>query len=594
MAEPTETALTQWKQLRDPDVTTIAFVDGAEFLNAHPEWPDTKIIRLRTEAAALTEQPKGALIEAFCEDMPPISGRGMFACLKAQAGTNKQRDYWLHQGWLQGDFSASEEQQILHDHTDALQLADHRNRLERLLYEHKTTAAKRLLDAFPAIRRPHHTVWIAMIEHDRRANAKLRALPKSERHKFGILFEQLSAVIDARKFNTAVKLAREVPGNAPYPALWWPLRHTAIREALADRHYDTALDILNRTGTLEGTDLAEALWLKGWITLSFKHQPKAAYKAFHQLYTEVSTPVSRARAAYWAGRAAHENGNDSIAQEWYQKAALHPTVFYGQLAHVALAPKRALPLPDAPAPSANERRAFEHESVVKAARLLAKDEDPKLRDRFLNHLASSADSTERLALVSMLAQDIGGLSSGVKSAKMALRQQIVLLKAGWPRIALPSKLGVESALALAISRQESEFDPNARSSADARGLMQLLPTTARHVAKQHGITYRKSSLTNPAQNLTLGTAYLGQIIDGFDGSYVLGIASYNAGPTNVRRWINSMGNPPKTLNGMLDWIEAIPYGETRNYVMRVLENLTVYRTLATPDHAPEIIHDLTR
>lgn len=591
---PVELTLAQWKNLRDPDTPAITFTDGIRFLKEHGDWPDSKTIRLRTETAALTEQPDAATMKQFCEESPPISGRGMFACLDARAGTPEQQKHWLHQGWEQGDFSASEEHLILHSHMDQLSLADHRARLERLLYEHKTVPAKRLLDMLPALHRQHHTAWIAMIQHDKKAKAKLNALSATERQHFGILFERLSTAIEAKHFDNAVILAHQVPATAPYPELWWPMRNIAIREALAKRNYATALDILSRRGELKGEMLAEALWLKGWITLSFKHNAQAAYKEFRELYTQVSTPVSRARAAFWAARAATENGNADIARDWYEKAAQNPTVFYGQLAHIELHRDTPLSFPAMPAPSREQAQAFEKEEIVQAARLLNAEPDTSLRDKFLNHLAHTADTPERMTMVATLANDLGGISRAVKAAKLGLRQKVVLMQPGWPRIELPEQLGVEPALALAISRQESEFDPNARSQANAQGLMQLLPATARHIAKQNDMAYADASLTNPTENLKLGSAYLGRIIEGFDGSYVLGIASYNAGPSTIRHWIEMMGNPPKTLTGMLNWIEAIPYGETRNYVMRVLENLTIYRTLADPKAPPALVNDLLR
>ena len=584
--------LAQWQSLRDPDAPGVAFADGVRFLADHPGWPDEKTIRIRTEAAADFEHPNAAVMADFCRDPGPISGHGMFACLRAKAGDEPQRQTWLHQGWIQGDFSDSEERLLLaeHDFTSA----DHIARIERLLYEKKTAAAKRMLPLVPAARRPLYLARIALIGDDRHAKTLLRNLPTAEQHNPGILFDRITNAMGDHDADEVVTLISAAPANAPYPDLWWPARNMAIREALARRNSALAFSMLARRGEIKGEALAEALWLKGWIALEFRHDPRNAYKDFHRLYTEVATPVSRARAAYWAARAAHKNGNTDIAHEWLEKAARYTTVFYGQLAALTLSPGAPLPLPTSPHATAEDRHAFEQDEQVEAIRLLSANRDEKMRDRFLSHLANTSSDPARLVLLADLARQLDGVSGGVKLAKLALRKQVVMIDYGWPRITLPHTLGVEPALALAISRQESEFDIHAQSAADARGLMQLLPATARHIAERNDISYSDSLLERADSNLTLGTFYLGQIIHGFDGSYVLGIASYNAGPATVRRWTHDQGPPPKTLDGTIDWIESIPFAETRNYVMRVLENTQVYRTLLTPEAPLKLSEDILR
>lgn len=264
------------------------------------------------------------------------------------------------------------------------------------------------------------------------------------------------------------------------------------------------------------------------------------------------------------------------------------------MAHIALHPRKPLELPTQPEPSKSLKQAYESEEIIQMLRHLASSGNARLFDRFIQYLAATEEDPKRLVLLAKLAGDLGGVSREVKVAKLALRKQTVLIESGWPRLELPQTLSIEPALAMAITRQESEFDPYARSGADARGLMQLLPSTARHVAAKNGLPYTDKSLDDPAQNIVLGTTYLGQIIRGWDGSYILGIASYNAGPGSVRRWVSEMGNPPKNVPDAINWIESIPFGETRNYVMRVLENTQVYRAFETPQEPMGLAKDLTR
>ena len=593
-AEDPATLLDRWQQLRDTDAPSPTFNEAYGFLTAHPGWPDEKIIRIRAEAAALASRPDANIMKKFCAGPAPISGRGMFACLKAGAGEPDARRTWLHKGWIQGDFAESEEHAILSEYGDELNSTDHTKRINRLLYEEKATAAKRMIGRTPAANHEVYKVRIALIEKDRNAKKLLKSLSPAQRQDLGIIFIEANAALDAKNLDSLTALVRNVPAAAPYPELWWPLRHIAIREAIANKQYSTALSMLGKHGDLNGEALAEALWLKGWITLEYSHDAGNAYKEFRELYTQVITPVSRARAAYWAGRAAEANGNADIAKEWWAKAAQYPTVFYGQLGHIALHPGQPLNLPAQAEASKSQRQNYEAEDVGQMLRYLANNGNAKLFDRFIQHLGNTEEDPKRLAALAGVAGDLGGVAREVKVAKLALRKQILLINSGWPRLELPPTLSIEPALALAIMRQESEFDPYAKSGAGARGLMQLLPDTAQHVAKKNDLPYTSSSLDHPGENIILGTSYLGQIIRGFDGSYILGIASYNAGPGSVRKWIGQRGTPPKNLSGALNWIESIPYGETRNYVMRVMENLQMYRTFDAPQTAPALTKDLAR
>ncbi|MDX2095255.1 MAG: lytic transglycosylase domain-containing protein [Alphaproteobacteria bacterium] len=588
-----EATYSVWKTLRAPGTDAVGFRDGYHFLTEHPGWPEEKIIRLRSEAAAFDESPAHGVMEKFCADFPPLSGRGMLACAQAGVGDAATRAAWIKQAWVQGDFNADEEKRILKKHGKKLRRDDHTARLDRLLYEGKLAAAKRQLPQVPVERHNLFRVRIALLSGDKKAPQLVNTLSVAQRRDAGIIFERIRWRLN-RNDDAIADLLLAAPKEVPYPELWWPLRARAARAAISTRHYARALALVTHHGNLSGEARAEALWLNGWLHLRHRGDAATAYKAFFTLYTSVNTPVSKARAAYWAARAAEKNGNPGIAGEWLEKAARHPTVFYGQLALARLKPKAPLALPAPPAATDAQRQQFDADPRVRMVRRLAADGDEKMRDLFLTGLGLRLNGDGPLALLAELAADVGGVTGGVEAAKLALRNAVVMIPHGWPRLELPEGLGIEPALALAITRQESEFNADAQSPAGARGLMQLLPTTARQVARRLDMPYRPAMLTDRAINLTLGSRYLGQIIDGFDGSYVLGIASYNAGPGNVRQWIAAQGKPPENLHGAIDWIESIPFGETRNYVMRVLENVGVYRAITTPDAPLAIEADVLR
>lgn len=591
-ADPAAT-YAQWKWLRDPSTASVPFDAGYGFLKRHADWPESKIIQLRTEEAALRELPSGA--KSFCAAMPPISGRGMFACAMVGAGDSTERAAWVKQGWLQGDFSPFEEKNILLRYGDQFSRADHEARADRLLFERKTAGAQRMLPLLSGEWQKLAQARMALSTGAGDANAKLNAVPANLKNHPGL-------VLDSIRWRNAKKLNMDMralfltgPQDPPYANEWWPLRAVAVRESLQAAQYRDALTIISKHGTsLKPEFMAEALWLKGWITLVHERDAKRAYEDFHLLYRSVSTPVSRARAAYWAAKAAKRNGNPDIARDWLEKAAEHPTVFFGQLAHAQLHPNEPLEFPEQPNVSASMRSEFARQELPRVVRMLADQGEQQMLDRFLLHMGERANTPEEFALLADLATSIRSTHGGVVVAKLALRKGVILIDAGWPTMPTPQQLDIEPALTHAITRQESEFNPRAQSHANARGLMQLLPGTAAQTAKKIGLAYGPADIWEPRTNVTLGSAYLGQMIEARGGSYILGIASYNAGPRNVLNWVDDFGRPRQDMDAAVDWIENIPFAETRNYVQRVLENLQVYRHRLKQAKRVDLEKDLVR
>lgn len=584
-----------WASLRHPEAATpIPFGDGYTFLSKHPGWPDEKIIRLRTEQAALDGDIEKDVLRQFCTRFPPISGRGMFACARGGVGTEQQRKEWVKQGWLRGDFSEYEEEVILGVFGTQLGVSDHIARIDRLLFDGKTSHAERMLKRVPRERETLYRARIALISNARDANARLNAVPVNLRHDPGLILDRIRW--RARRDDTegVRELLLNGPKDPPYADAWWRFRSAAVREALASKHYKEAVEILARRGELKAESLADALFLRGWIALAYLTDTHGAYRDFYALYTNVTTPVSRARAAYWAAEAARLNGNNDIMRQWLEKAASHPLTFYGQLAFVRLHPNTRLPLPPEPSVSKAEEAQFLKGDQVRLTKLLTEAGEEEMANRFLVNLASQAEAPAAFVLLARLAREVQDHAGSVRVAKQALRKGVVLVNAGWPVIPLPKDAAIEPALALAITRQESEFDTEAESTAGARGLMQLLPRTAREVARKREIKRRRLDLDNPELNIVLGTAYLSEMIESMNGSYVLGIAAYNAGPGNVYRWQKELGPPGTSVEEAVHWIENIPFAETRNYVMRVLENLQIYRQLSGQAPHPEIMQDMTR
>lgn len=579
-----------WKFLRDPNTPAISFSSGLTFLNRHGDWPDAKVIRLRTEEAALREGQSGSALKSFCAAYPPISGRGLVAC----AGVGMGGDTAIRQAWLQGDFSPFEEKQILSQYGSSLSARDHEARLDRLLYERKSGGAQRMLPLVSGNQQTLAKARMALQSGAGNAPALLKSVPSSLQDDDGLTLDRIR-FRNRRGMNMEMRaLFANGPVDPPYADEWWPLRAIAVRESLQAAQYGQAQEIIARHGKLKTEFLAEALWLKGWIGLTYQNNADQAYKDFYRLYSEVVTPVSKSRAAYWAARAAKKNGNGDIARDWLRKAAEFPTVFYGQLAHQEINPGEPLDLPSQPSVSESERHAFVRQELPRVVRMLVDAGEQEMADKFIIHLGEQAETPEQFALLADLATSINAAHGGVVVAKSAMRKNVILIRAGWPLLATPQALEIEPALTHAITRQESEFNSKAQSHANAKGLMQLLPGTASDTARKLGLPFSAPEIWDPLTNITLGSAYLGRMIAYQNDSYILGIASYNAGPRNVNNWVADFGRPPRDEEAAIQWIENIPFGETRNYVQRVLENLQVYRQLLKQSDEVKIKEDLKR
>jgi soluble lytic murein transglycosylase len=333
---------------------------------------------------------------------------------------------------------------------------------------------------------------------------------------------------------------------------------------------------------------ADAEWQAGWLALRFLGQPANALRNFQNMLAVSQTEISQSRAAYWAGRAAEAMNNAPLAQQWYQRGAAMPEYFYGQLAadkiNVALTPLNLTPPVIAP----ELRAAFQDRELVRAVRLLGDMGQVDLQTSFITAIARSAETAQEKAVAADFARALDRLDLGVRIGKIAARRGMLeeLAYAAYPRIDLPAVSPAAWWLVHAITRQESEFNRRAVSRSNARGMMQLLPTTAQMVARRSGLPYDYARLTSdPAYNMTLGSTYLQSRIDLFNGNHVLAVAAYNAGAGNVSKWLGRFGDPRDPSIDIVDWIEQIPFQETRNYVHRVLENAVIYRLLE-PGRAP--------
>jgi soluble lytic murein transglycosylase len=580
-----------WEYLKDPE-SDAGFEEITAFMRDNPDWPDQPTLLKRAEVALMGGNPSDEALSAWFAKHPPQTSMARLKEAKSRETLNSL----IRDAWVTDDYDKTTEAKLLAKYHDILRAQDHIRRIDRLLWDGKDEEAKRLLKYVPYDHRRLFMARMALAEDKQSAPVELVNVPPALRSDPGLLFTRIEWRMRDGDKDGVRELLLAAPAEVPYPEKWWPIRDRQIREALGEGDVKLASRLLARHGQKEGSlSYKEVQWLSGWIALEYLHEPAKAYANFSWLYRQALTPGGKSRAAYWAGRAAKESGKGDAA-EWYREAAHYPTTFYGQVATAEREPDATISIRSDTVPSAQEKERFRRREMVQLVHALGAAHETDITVKFILYLVDDADTPGEAILATELGREIGRVDFSVRAAKKALQSDIISLKSGWPVIRFSHTQGVETPLLLALSRQESEFFADAVSPSGAMGLMQLLKGTAREIARKNGIRYSADRLFDPDYNMTLGSIYLEKMLEKFRGSYVLAIASYNAGPGRVGQWLNMYGRPGDSAHEALDWIERIPTTETRNYVQHVLENVQVYRFVLAgkPSSRLTIAEDLVR
>lgn len=571
--------IVRWIDYTRPE-TRAGFAEITAFIEQNPDWPDQRLLSLNAEEALRDSIPDTEVLAWFSRHEPrTVKGRMHLARALLGAGEREQATALLRETWVNGDFPRSQERDFLRRYRRFLRQEDHVARLDRLLWAGRSWEARRMLHRVEAGRRALAVARITLSRFRGGVDSAIQRVPEALIDDPGLVYERLRWRRRKGRDEDARALLENLPQNLVRPGAWWTERGTLARRALSKGEISTAYRLARDHRQTDGVTFAEAEWLAGWIALRFLEDSGDALGHFSALYENVRFPISLARGAYWAGRAAEAGGDTALAEEWYAKAARHFTTFYGQLAMTRLKGRAPPPVPKDPQPGADEAVAFANSELVRAARLMGLSAEREHLGRFILNLSENARTPAEHALIASLAASQNRPDVAVAAAKTSARRGVHLLSAAYPAYPLPrDRNGLEAELLLALLRQESAFDIEAISDAGARGLMQLLPSTARIVARRLKLGYSTRMLTTDGEyNMTLGVAYLARLLDAFEGSYVLALAAYNGGPARVRKWLKTNGDPRRAEVDVVDWIELIPFDETRDYVQRVLENLQIYR-----------------
>lgn len=567
-----------WEYLKDPE-SGASFYDITQFMEKNPDWPDQSVLEKRAEVALLANNPSDAVLDEWFSKHPPQTSLVKLRMAKDPEALHAM----IREAWVTDNYDKVTEEKILAKYHSIIRPVDHVRRIDRLLWEGRDDEAKHLLKY---VSKGHQLLFqarLALAQEKRNAPSAVKRVPKEFRYDPGLTYERIRWRVRENDKEGVRELLLSTPGEVPYPEKWWPMRDRQIREALADGKITIAERLLARHAQKPDTvPYKEALWLKGWIELEFRKSPVKAYKTFSRLLDQSETPGGKAKAAYWAGRAAEKMVKTDSAR-WFGEASRYSTTFYGQLAawelHKDDQNRHGHAIRSSVLPTAQEKELYRRHELVQLVYELAVADQTDTANKFIVWLVQNAKTDRDAVLATDLGRDINRIDLSVRAAKKALQKDIVSLENGWPVIVTPDNLEIERPLALALVRQESEFYTNAISPSGAYGLMQVLPGTAKETARKSGWPFSSDKLFEPEYNILIGSDYMNKLIDRFSGSYVLAVAGYNAGPYRVQQWMGEFGRPTTDVHDTLNWIEMIPTPETRNYVEHVLENMEVYRFL---------------
>ncbi|PZO78484.1 MAG: lytic transglycosylase [Mesorhizobium amorphae] len=544
-------------------------------------WPGAMTLRRNSERSMATEKPPAPLvIESFSGSTPQtVEGTILLTRALLVAGQAEEAHALLGPFWRTEKLEANQEAAISREFGAILTQADHRARMERMLYADRVTSAARVAELAGA--KPLADAWGAVIRNEKTARAKLDAVPQALRGA-GFLFAEARLLRRQDKHEEAAAVMLAAPTDAASlvnPDAWW-IERRALSRGLVDRgDVPTAYRLVAAHSAESPSNKADAEFHAGWYALTGLKDAKTAARHFARITQDASGAISLSRGFYWQGRAA-EAGGGGDAKALFAKAAHFGTTFYGQLAASRLGQK-AIAV-SAPEPTPQDRVRFAAREAARGIARLEEAGQPRLATALTRDLAESLESPGELALLTERLTGEGNHYLALRLGKAAAARGLEVGALSHPLGAIPTsaEMGVAgTALAYAIARQESEFNTGAVSNAGARGLLQLLPSTARDVARKAGLPFSQARLTtDPGYNATLGTAFLSEQLARFDGSYVLTFAGYNAGPGRAREWIRRYGDPRgQDVDAVVDWIERIPFAETRAYVQRVMENYQVYK-----------------
>jgi len=613
MSDPIARKLVHWYRLRRGLGTPVEI---KAFLAANPAWGDRTTLQQQLEEALFVQGGSSAEIKSYFTSRKPQTGAGLAALASAELaeGNRDAARRLAVQAWREKTLPANLEVGFLGRFGPLLTQADHKWRLDELLMDdvrwggQKAARASVVRRVIPLLSGPEQKKAKARLAVFLGSNGALKgieALPPEKTPDWGLVFHRIQALRRAGKSQEATKLLLSAPTEEALivsPDAWWTERRANAYDALKDGKPKLAYELVKQAGPLSVNPLKDQQFMAGWLALRYLNAPKTANEHFKAMRKSADGPLSRAKASYWLGRTAEALGDKAAADQYYRDALQDPDTFHALLARQKLEPGRLPITTTTPKePTQEQIRHFVDLDAAKAVVVARKAGlDIGIARSFLTQLRLTLRSEPEAAMIAHLAESIGDTQSAVRTAKAAVARGQNLYVYAYPVHPFPSykplRKPPETAMLLGLARQETEFNTLIVSGAGAQGLLQVMTGTAKHVCRDYKIRCETKKLTSdPSYNAMLASAYVADRMDDFSGSYVLTIASYNAGPGRARQWIREFGDPRDPKVDPIDWIERIPIQETREYVAKVLANIQVYRArLGEKQPALRLEEDLNR
>ena len=598
-------ALARWNSLRQSD--NLPFSSYASFLTSYRGWPGETAMRKTAERAINPDSMSPGEVTAYFRARPALTpvGHARHAFALLASGNVDQARTAAREAWIGGVLPRTDEDRLFSQFGASLTPQDHDQRMDSLLANRDLQSAGRTLAFTSPARRAVFDTRLALLTNAPDASSKVAMMGSAANTDAGLLMDRVRWLRSANQSVAARSLMaqRRSLTSRPHDAeKWFENMLELARAAAADRNWPTAYMIASQVddayapgtrimdrSTGERDDYTSLTWLAGTTALYQLGRPQDAALMFAKYARGGRSAQVTTKGLYWAGRAALVAGQTGQATSYFEEAAKFPELFYGQLALERLGRSVTAPTLATVTASPAERAEYERREVVQATRLLGQLGSWEEQSLFIRTLAENADTPVERVLASDLSRQIGRPDLGVWVARSARNDGAPFYtRAAYPEARIPPAYGQHWSLANGIIRQESSFDRAAMSPVGARGMMQLMPGTAREVAGKLGLGYDLGRLTrDPDYNIQMGSFYVAQLMNSWGGNAALAAASYNAGAGNVRKWIRSNGDPRMPGVDIIRWIEDIPFSETRGYVQRVLENAVVYDTLNPRANTPQ-------
>ena len=576
----------QWRHLLTKG-NQASFFDYKFFIDKNERYPRIGRIKYLAEHKLSVEKISSKKIINWFGDEEPLSGYGKLILGESLIETGKIEEgkKLIKSGWIEAELSKSELRFFRKKYKKYLNANDYIKRADYLAWNGKHWDLKRLLRYLPKDYELLYNARQILISKSYGVDQAITNVPDKLKNDPGLNYDRLKWRRKRGRVDSSLEILLKIKNTKDYmkyPEKWWKEREIIARSLIYKKKYETAYRLTSNHAMIQGADFAAAEWMSGWIALSFLDDPILAIDHFRNFYNNVSYPISLSRGAYWLGKSYENIGDKDSALNWYKEATKYMTTYYGQLASRKIDPNRKFELSLESQIDEKYRKNFYDKDLVRVVYLLDELNKDKYTKHILRFLAQDNIQNGSEPLAAELATKIERYDFAIQVSKIASYEKRFHNKFNYPVISTPIYVNgrkiPENAFILSLIRQESEFDLSANSHAGAKGLMQLMPYTAKIVAKQAKLPYSKSRLTtDPEYNINLGSHYIAGLILEYDGAYPFAIAAYNAGPKRVKYWKKLNKDPQKKQIDYVDWIELIKFRETRNYVQRVLENYNVYR-----------------